>query len=271
VEQGKYYVAIDKKNYNNINDELINNINSKWVLKYKPVSILQSYNKCNIDELDKYTEMYMELYGIDNVRGAGSYNKIIIDRKTNLYLKNKFNSNKEDKLKINKTNNSKKRKMDISKNRKNKLLLNNYIYDYEFENEMINKKKNFITDYSNNYTIDYKNEEDNFITTQRKQIKELSNKYITTQRKQIKELSNKFINNIINDAIITNENIIIENTNMVIAEEYVNNVVTKCVQNINLINEFDIIDINEVDKQNMCDMEKNKSSLYKMFSYFSLY
>jgi len=231
----KYYIEIDKKSYKNINDELLSKINNEWVKKYKISSILQVYTKCSKEELDKYTEIYMEIYGIDNVRG-GSYNKISLDEVTKLYLKYKLN-NKNNNNNNNKNNLSKKKKGKISlKSKRNRLLLNNYMYDYNYEDEY-----------------------------------EFNNK----QRKEIKNYSNNYVNNIINNIIDKNEEIIenrlIENTNKKVAIEVVNNVINECVENINLINEFDIIKLTEEDKINIETEKNNNGYLYNIFSYFSIY
>jgi hypothetical protein len=156
-KNGKYYVGMDKNSYKNINDELINNINSEWIKKYKPVSILQVYNKCNKDDIDKYTEMYMGIYGINNVRGACSYNQILLDEKTNIYLKYKINDNTT--KKDTNSNKTKKTKIKLPKIKKNRLLLNNYINNYDYENDYeedlyLKEQREFIKSYSNNYTYE---------------------------------------------------------------------------------------------------------------------
>lgn len=48
---------------------------SRWLQQYKPMEIHQIWDESEDTDEDKYTKMYMEQYGIENVRG-GSYMKI---------------------------------------------------------------------------------------------------------------------------------------------------------------------------------------------------
>jgi len=52
---------------------------SYWTIRYKPLKILQLIDNCNVYDEDKYTLMYMDKFGIDNVRG-GSFTKIILSK-----------------------------------------------------------------------------------------------------------------------------------------------------------------------------------------------
>lgn len=47
-----------------------------WTSKYRPIKVLDIFKGDNYDE-DKYTLMYMERYGIENVRG-GSFVQIVL-------------------------------------------------------------------------------------------------------------------------------------------------------------------------------------------------
>jgi len=49
--------------------------------KYKPIKILELKSKCDDYDEDKYTKMYMDKFGINNVRG-GSYVQIKLDKVT---------------------------------------------------------------------------------------------------------------------------------------------------------------------------------------------
>ena len=62
-----------------------NSVGSKWTQKYKPVKIHQIIPDCDNYDEDKYTKMYMDKYGIDNLRG-GSYVKIKLNNVTKKYL-----------------------------------------------------------------------------------------------------------------------------------------------------------------------------------------
>lgn len=63
---------------------------SVWTSKYKPIKVLDIFEGDNYDE-DKYTLMYMEVYGIDNVRG-GSYTKIVLPKEQTTQINLQLNS-----------------------------------------------------------------------------------------------------------------------------------------------------------------------------------
>lgn len=50
---------------------------SEWTKIYTPLKVLKVYENCTVWDEDKYTKMYMNIYGIDNVRG-GSYCKRVL-------------------------------------------------------------------------------------------------------------------------------------------------------------------------------------------------
>ena len=56
-----------------------------WTKRNKPIEILEIYQNCDHFDEDKYTKIYMDKYGIDNVRG-GSYTKIKLDNSTIEFL-----------------------------------------------------------------------------------------------------------------------------------------------------------------------------------------
>ena len=62
-----------------------------WTRKYRPIKILESYKNCDHFDEDKYTKIYMDKYGIENVRG-GSYTKINLDNSTINFLKKELSS-----------------------------------------------------------------------------------------------------------------------------------------------------------------------------------
>lgn len=80
LEKGKYYIG------KTLNPEFrlashFNNNGSKWTKIYKPLKILELIPHCDDYDEDKYTKIYMDKYGIDNVRG-GSYTSINLDTST---------------------------------------------------------------------------------------------------------------------------------------------------------------------------------------------
>lgn len=74
LENDKYYIG----KTNNLNKRLYqhkNGFGSEWTKKYKFVKLIETINSSSHFDEDKYTKIYMDKFGIDNVRG-GSYNKI---------------------------------------------------------------------------------------------------------------------------------------------------------------------------------------------------
>ena len=74
LEQDKWYIYKS--------DEYINlskfNINiSEFTIKYNPIELEDIIypDECDKYDVDKYVKKYMDIYGIDNVRG-GTYNKL---------------------------------------------------------------------------------------------------------------------------------------------------------------------------------------------------
>lgn len=75
LSQGKYYIG----NFNG-DDRFL------WLEKYKPIKILEIMENCDEYDYDKYTRMYMDKYGIENVRG-GSYIDVELDESIVKHLK----------------------------------------------------------------------------------------------------------------------------------------------------------------------------------------
>ena len=93
LENGKYYVG----KTNNLDKRLNQHkygFGSEWTKKYKFIKLIEIINsESNFDE-DKYTKIYMDKFGIDNVRG-GSYNKIELtnNQKENLMAELRTSNN----------------------------------------------------------------------------------------------------------------------------------------------------------------------------------
>lgn len=62
-----------------------------WTKKYRPIEILKTYQNCDHFDEDKYTKMYMDKFGIDNVRG-GSYTKVNLENNIIKFLKKELSS-----------------------------------------------------------------------------------------------------------------------------------------------------------------------------------
>jgi hypothetical protein len=77
LEDNKYYIG--KTTNPNFRLQNHNNGNgSAWTSKYKPIKLLELIPNCDHYDEDKYTRIYMDKYGIDNVRG-GAYVQLKLD------------------------------------------------------------------------------------------------------------------------------------------------------------------------------------------------
>jgi len=84
LENNKYYIG--KTDNPNIRLNAHFNCNgSEWTKKYNPLEIIEIIPDCDKYDEDKYTKIYMDKYGIDNVRG-GSYVKLELDTDTIKFL-----------------------------------------------------------------------------------------------------------------------------------------------------------------------------------------
>ena len=80
LENKKYYVG-KTTNPDFRLEQHFNSSGSQWTKKYKPIKILELKPNCDDYDEDKYTKIYMDKYGINNVRG-GSYVQIKLDKIT---------------------------------------------------------------------------------------------------------------------------------------------------------------------------------------------
>ena len=88
-KQNKYYVG----KTTNPDYRLENHCNatgSAWTKKYPPTKVVQLVANCDDYDEDKYTRIYMDKYGIDNVRG-GSFVSVKLDESTIEQLKKMSN------------------------------------------------------------------------------------------------------------------------------------------------------------------------------------
>ena len=74
LEYEKYYIGKTFDVNFRIDKHFTNN-GSMWTKKYKPITILTIIANCDDYDEDKHTIIYMEKYGINNVRG-GSFCEI---------------------------------------------------------------------------------------------------------------------------------------------------------------------------------------------------
>jgi hypothetical protein len=84
LEKGKYYIG------KTINpsfrlDSHFNSNGSAWTKLYKPIKMVELIPNCDDYDEDKYTRMFMDKYGIDNVRG-GSFVSVELEQSTKIHL-----------------------------------------------------------------------------------------------------------------------------------------------------------------------------------------
>ena len=94
LEKGKYYIGKTTNPQFRLKSHFNSN-GSSWTKKYKPIKILKLIPNCDNYDEDKYTKKYMDIYGINNVRG-GSYCSINLDEATINQL-NKISNSTNDK------------------------------------------------------------------------------------------------------------------------------------------------------------------------------
>ena len=80
LEQHKYYIGKTNQPHFRI-DNHYNSNGSAWTRKYKPIKVIEIIPNCDDYDEDKYTKIYMDKYGIQNVRG-GSFVSIELDHST---------------------------------------------------------------------------------------------------------------------------------------------------------------------------------------------
>lgn len=84
LSNGKYYVGKTTNPYFRLESHF-NSDGSEWTKLYKPIKVLELISNCDDYDEDKYTRIYMDKYGIDNVRG-GSYTSVNLDKYTKNHL-----------------------------------------------------------------------------------------------------------------------------------------------------------------------------------------
>ena len=80
LQKNKYYVGKTTRPTFRLNQHFDEG-GSSWTKKYKPIKILEMLPNCDDYDEDKYTKMYMDKHGINNVRG-GSYSTVRLDKTT---------------------------------------------------------------------------------------------------------------------------------------------------------------------------------------------
>jgi predicted GIY-YIG superfamily endonuclease len=93
LETNKYYIGQTNRGTNATIrfQEHKSGKGSEWTKRYKPISIIETYETESLFEEDILTKKYMMKYGIENVRG-GSYTKIDLDEWQIMSLEHEFKS-----------------------------------------------------------------------------------------------------------------------------------------------------------------------------------
>ena len=74
--KNKFYVGKTTNPLFRLNDHYNGN-GASWTKKYKPLTLDKIIPNCDEYDEDKYTIKYMDLYGIQNVRG-GTFTQIVL-------------------------------------------------------------------------------------------------------------------------------------------------------------------------------------------------
>ena len=89
LENGKYYIGKTNNPHFRLESHFYSN-GSEWTKIYKPLKILELIPNCSDYDEDKYTRIYMDKYGINNVRG-GSFVSVKLEKNTIDILKQMSN------------------------------------------------------------------------------------------------------------------------------------------------------------------------------------
>jgi len=84
LEKNKFYVGKTNNPYFRLENHFSQN-GSAWTNKYRPIKVLELIPNCDDYDENKYTEIYMKNYGIENVRG-GSYVQLNLNENTQKHL-----------------------------------------------------------------------------------------------------------------------------------------------------------------------------------------
>ena len=80
LDKGKYYIGKTTNPQFRLETHFSSN-GSEWTKLYKPIRILEIKPNCDDYDEDKITRLYMDKYGINNVRG-GSFVSVKLERST---------------------------------------------------------------------------------------------------------------------------------------------------------------------------------------------
>jgi len=78
LKEGKYYIGTTSKDIGDRLQEHMSGRGSSWTRKYKVLKLEKTIENCDKYDEDKWTKIYMDRHGIENVRG-GSYCQLKLD------------------------------------------------------------------------------------------------------------------------------------------------------------------------------------------------
>ena len=154
LENNKYFVYFTLSEQHEV-VKLECQLLNPFVRKYNPIHIIEQKSYAEIEDIDKYVKKYMNLFGIDNVRG-GSYSDEFLEDFKIQTLQSELNF-----LKTYENNNNDMRSFlykeilkykDINEIEKLNIQKNKYIYDKQ---EL--EKIQYYTFNNNKYKIDFSN------------------------------------------------------------------------------------------------------------------
>ena len=85
LENDKYYIGRSFDVKRRYDEHLNGSSGSVWTKKYKPLEIIATYDSMSIFDEDKHVLEYMNLYGIENVRG-GTYCSLELTNEQYIYI-----------------------------------------------------------------------------------------------------------------------------------------------------------------------------------------
>jgi cellular nucleic acid-binding protein len=89
LEGGKYYVGKTCNPAFRLESHFEGS-GSEWTRLHKPVKLVELIEDCDNYDEDKYTVMYMDRYGVENVRG-GSYSSVKLDEPARAHISCRLN------------------------------------------------------------------------------------------------------------------------------------------------------------------------------------
>ena len=86
LTEGKYYVGKTANPAFRL-EQHFQSTGSVWTTKYRPLRVIEIIPDCDDYDEDKYTRKYMDIYGVDNVRGGSFCEEILEEHTKNMLEK----------------------------------------------------------------------------------------------------------------------------------------------------------------------------------------